>query len=225
MTKKLTVTTWIPAAALAAALFGCGGQQPQATSPGGGYGGGPAAAPTAPQVVYGPQIDAGTQMTVRLDQPIGTDVSKQGDRFTATVMTPLVDPNNRVLIPAGSQVQGHVAELRTEQGDQPAAVSLAFDSIALGGGQVPFSARIMQAHVEGTGAGVRSRDVLIGTGGGAALGAILGGSSGAVKGALVGAGAGTLLSLGTAEHGARLEQGTPMTIALDRAIPIASLPR
>ncbi len=222
MSKKLTVPSLMAAAALAVGAVGCGGKQPTATSPG-GVGGGPAAS-TAPQVVYGPQIDVGTQLTVQLDQPIGTDVSRQGDRFTATLMSPLVDPSNRVLIPQGAQVQGHVAELRMQSRDQPAAVSLAFDSISYGGGQVPFAARVVQAHVEGTGAGVRSRDVLIGTGGGAALGAILGGSSGAIKGGLLGAGAGTLVSLGTAEHGARLEQGTPMTIALDRAIPIAALP-
>jgi len=188
----------------------CGGRQAVVESP---------VASTAPQVAHGGTLQAGTRLVATLDTPVGTDVSRVGDPFYATLQTPVVDERGYALIPAGAKVMGQVAELRETRGGEPAAVSLDVQSISFGGTTRPFSARIVQADVESTGRHVSGRGILGGAAGGALIGAVLGGGSGALKGAAVGAGAGTLISLGTSKTGARLPPGT--TLALETSAPLS----
>jgi hypothetical protein len=187
----------------------CAGRQAVVESP---------AASTSPQVAFGGTVQPGTRLLATLDTPVGTDVSRVGDPFYATLATPIIDEHGGELIPAGAKLMGRVADLRTTRGGEPAAVSLDIQAITYGGTTRPLSARIVQAGVESTGRRVSGGSILGGAAGGALIGAILGGGSGALKGGAVGAGAGTLISLGTSKTGARLPSGT--TLAIETTQPM-----
>jgi len=189
----------------------CAGRQAQVTSP---------AASTTPQMASGGMIQAGTRLVATLDSPIGTDVSRVGDPFYATLQTPILDERGYTVIPAGARLMGRVVDLRETRGGDPAVVSLQVEAISTGAGSRPFPARIVETEVESTGRHVSGKAIGGGAAGGAILGAILGGGSGALKGAAVGAGAGTLISLGTSKTGARLPSGTTLAIETTQAMPI-----
>jgi len=55
-------------------------------------------------------IPAGTTFEGRIDSTIGSKVSRQGEKFTVTISSPLLANGSEVLIPAGSQVMGEVVE-------------------------------------------------------------------------------------------------------------------
>jgi hypothetical protein len=187
----------------------CASRQAVVTSP---------AASTAPQMMVGGTVPAGTRLVATLDTAIGTDVSKPGDQFSATLQTPIVDSTGATRIPAGAKLLGSVTELRETRGGEPAAVALDITAISYGGTVNPFRARIVETEVESTGRHVSGRGVAGGAAGGAIIGAILGGGSGALKGAAVGAGSAALISLGTSKTGARLPSGT--TLAVETTGPI-----
>ncbi|MGZ3454416.1 MAG: hypothetical protein ACXVEF_32720 [Polyangiales bacterium] len=175
-------------------------------------------ASTAPQVAMGGTVQPGTRLVATLDTPIGTEFSKVGDSFYATLQTPVVDDRGYPVIPAGSKIVGSVVDLRETRGGDPAVVSLEVEAIQIGTVTRPFSGRIVETEVESTGRHVSGRAIGGGAAGGAILGAILGGGSGALKGAAIGAGAGTLISLGTSKTGAKLPSGT--TLAVETTQPM-----
>jgi len=55
-------------------------------------------------------IPAGTVFEGRIDTTIGSKVSRQGDKFTITLSTPVLANGTTVIIPAGSQVLAEVVE-------------------------------------------------------------------------------------------------------------------
>jgi hypothetical protein len=169
-------------------------------------------ASTTPHVAHGGTVLPGTRLVATLDTPIGTDVSRVGDPFYATLQTPIVDQYGAMVIPAGSKIIGRVDDLRETRGGDPAIVSLEVVGVQIGSMQRPFQGRIIETEVESTGRHVSGRTVGGSAAGGAVLGAILGGGSGALKGAAVGAGAGTAISLGTSKTGARMPSGTTIAI-------------
>lgn len=180
-------------------------------------------ASSSPQMATGGWIHAGTRLVATLDTPIGTDVSRVGDPFFATMMTPIVDEQGSVVIPAGAKIVGRVADLRTTRGGEPAVVGLEVQSISFAGASRPLGARVVEADVQATSRHPSGRAALGGAAGGALIGAILGGGSGAAKGGLVGAGAGTLISLGVSETGARLPSGTRLAIEITQPVPTSSM--
>ena len=203
------IRTILMIAALSTAA--CGGRQAKVESP---------VASTTPQMATGGMINSGTRLVASLDTPIGTDVSRVGDPFYATLQTPVVDERGYAVIPAGAKIQGRVAQLEETRGGDPAVVSLEIESISYSGTTRPFPGRIVETEVESTGRHASGKGIAGGAAGGAILGAILGGGSGALKGAAVGAGAGTLISLGTSKTGARMPSGTTLAIETTQPMPI-----
>src|SRR5215467_4334853 len=86
---------------------------PQATTPQGttAQQAAPAPAPVAPPPPV--VLPAGTVLTVRINDPVGSNSSKPGDKFTATVSKAVTNQGN-VVIPVGSAVTGAVDQ--AEQG-------------------------------------------------------------------------------------------------------------
>ena len=74
-------------------------------------------------------LPAGTTMTAKLDQSLGTKSSKVGDQFTATTTDAVVAQNGRTVVPSGAKVYGHVTGLHSPSvtGEQ-AVIRLDFDS-------------------------------------------------------------------------------------------------
>jgi hypothetical protein len=155
----------------------------------------PAAQPT-------PTVQTGTRFLATLDAPANV-----GDRFYATVQTPVVDEHGVELVPAGAKVMGRVS------GD-PAAVSLDVQEILIGGTPRQLSARIVTTDAQSTNSSRRmiSEKTVVGLLAGAALiGAIFAGATGVMKTGTIGAGAGGLTA-GTTPSGTQLPTGTPLAV-------------
>lgn len=56
------------------------------------------------------QISPNTEMRATLDTPLSTRTSKSGDRFSATLVDPVRGANGSVALPAGTRVEGEVAD-------------------------------------------------------------------------------------------------------------------
>jgi hypothetical protein len=130
-------------------------------------------------------FDAGTTITVTLDQSLSSETSSAGDRFDASLARPLME-NGQEVVPAGARVSGEVTEAKSAgrfKGSAELVVSL--KSISVQGRSYP----IHTTAVIKTGKG-RGERTGIGVGGGAAAGAIIGAIAGGGKGAAIGAAAG-----------------------------------
>ena len=171
-------------------------------------------------------LPSGTNVTVRLDQEIGTKASKVGDIFTATVVEPIVAQNGQTVVPSGAKVHGTVTGLdNSDHAGEPAAIKVNFERIAMHGTTYPFEAKVTATNLETRGADTRS-ETLKKAGVGAAAGAVLGGilSGGDLDkillGGAIGAAAGTVISLGTGDVEAVLPAGTRMTLQTTRTVAV-----
>ena len=126
---------------------------------------------------------------MRLDRSLSSRTSRVGDRFTASVTSPVSVDGNTV-IPAGSIIEGRVTEVTpAKRMSKSGTIGLDFDEIVLPNG---FRARLVgnltsddpetkdriddEGQVSGEG---NKKAVFIG--GGGAIGAVLGGIAGGGK--------------------------------------------
>jgi len=145
------------------------------------------AKPEAPRALV---IPAGTVLTVRLGQAVGSKISSAGETFTATVASP-VSVEGRTAIPAGATASGTVVDAKPlGRFKGGAALQLRLTSITVNGADQAVSTSSVLRTEKGKG----KRTAVL-AGGGAGLGALIGGLAGGGKGAaigaLAGAGAGT----------------------------------
>jgi BON domain len=134
-------------------------------------------------------VPAGTVLTVRVGQALGSKTSQTGQTFLATLAQP-VSVGGRAAIPAGSTISGTVVTAKAKgkfKGE--AALSLTLTSISVKGHTYAIQTSALDSTAKGKGKRTAAT-----TGGGAAGGALIGGLAGGGKGAgigaLVGAGAG-----------------------------------
>lgn len=162
-----------------------------------------------------------TVITARLNQDLTSDMTKEGDRFSAVVSSPSQY--------AGATVEGYISKLeRSGRLTGRAEMTLMFDRIRLrNGNEYRFSGLIETVRtpngetvrVDNEGA-VRedsqtNRTITrtgIGAAIGAVIGAIAGGGKGAAIGAAVGAGAGAGSVLIQGRDNIDLDRGTELTI-------------
>lgn len=160
-------------------------------------------------------LPAGTDLQVRLSDPIGTDISQVGQTFTAEVASPVMAQNGQTVVPAGATVRGTVTGLHPSEniGDQ-AAIQLDFNEIMVNGRTHNLNATVVDAGARtDEGDAILSTETAVGAGVGAALGLIIdGGLAGTLLGGALGAGAGTIISLGTGDVDATIPAGQTMTI-------------
>lgn len=151
------------------------------------------------------EVAEGTLIATRIRETISTASTPVGTRFTAEVTAPM-EQDGRVIVPAGSTIQGHVSVIRGGRRiSGSAAIHLLPESVTLPDGthyilhaQVIDTSEhnVTRVNSEGT---ILRRDHVKGTlaamslttGGAAAAGAMLGGVPGAFIGAGIGAGVST----------------------------------
>jgi type IV secretory pathway VirB10-like protein len=180
-------------------------------------------------------IPAGTEVPVSLKHAISTKNAREGDAVYAETTFPVV-VNSRVLVPAGTYVQGKIS--RSERGGRVkgrAEILIHFTTLIYPSGytvilpgaieNVPGADKTSIKDSEGT---IR-QDSQTGqkvekAAGTAATGAIVGGLSNGLKGAGIGAAAGGTLGAAIAmlTRGAdlRLESGTTVQMVIQREIPL-----
>ena len=145
------------------------------------------AKPAAPKPLV---VPAGTVLTVRLGQAVGSKISSVGETFTATVASPVM-VDGRAAIAAGAAASGNVVDAKPlGRFKGGASLQLRLTSITVNGADHAIST----SSVVRTQTGKGKRTAVL-AGGGAGLGALIGGLAGGGKGAaigaLAGAGAGT----------------------------------
>jgi hypothetical protein len=130
-------------------------------------------------------VPAGTLLTVRLGQSVGSKISQPGQSFSATVATP-VEVDGKVVIPSGANATGTVVDAKPLGRFKGGAVlRLKLDSIEVNGRERPVETSALVRSAKGKG----KRTAVL-AGGGAGLGALIGGLAGGGKGAAIGAVAG-----------------------------------
>jgi hypothetical protein len=148
----------------------------------------PAPAPQPPPPPPPPQkvtIPAGTQLSVRLNDPLDSEKNQVGDTFHGALSTPIVIDGETV-IPSGADVVGRVANVQSA-GRFAGASLLTLELTSLTVNGKTYNVQTNQWSRSGQGAGKRTATKTVG---GAAAGAILGGLIGGGKGAAIGAAAG-----------------------------------
>jgi hypothetical protein len=130
-------------------------------------------------------VPAGTVITVRLNDAVGTKISQSGQTFTATVAQP-VEVNGTTLIPESAEASGTVVTATPAGRFKGGSVlELKLNSVTVNGRPHAVATSAFSRSEKGKG----KRTAVI-TGGGAGLGALIGGLAGGGKGAAIGAIAG-----------------------------------
>jgi hypothetical protein len=135
-------------------------------------------------------LAAGTVITVRLGNAVGSKVSNSGDAFHASVATP-IEQDGKVVVPSGAEAAGTVLQAVPQGHFKGGAVlKLALSSVTIDGDSYDVKTGAVSRYLKGKG---KRTAAMIGggAGGGALLGGLMGGGKGALIGAAVGAGAGT----------------------------------
>lgn len=154
-------------------------------------------------------IPADTVIAVVLDQTLSSKTSKSGDKFTATVESP-IEIEGKVAVPKGARAEGVVNDAKAAgRFKGGAALNLTLTSVTVNGKE--HELQTSEATMSSKGKGKRTA-AMVGGGaaGGAAIGAVAGGGKGAAIGALIGAAAGT--------GGAGLTGNRDITLAAETAL-------
>lgn len=130
-------------------------------------------------------IDQGTQLTVRLIDPIDSEKNQTGDTFHATLNAPLTSDGEEA-VPAGVELTGHLVDVKSAgKFAGQSVVVLQLDSLSSGG--KTYSLQTDQYRKQGSSRGKNTAEKV---GGGAIIGGIIGAIAGGGKGAAIGTAAG-----------------------------------
>ena len=180
-------------------------------------------------------IPAGTKVPLALKQAISTKNAHEGDAVYAETTFPVV-LENRIVIPAGTYVQGKISHIRRPgRVKGRAEVLMHFTTLIYPSGytvmlpgsveSIPGAEKTSMKGSEGTVHQDSQTGQKVGTvASTAATGAVVGGLSAGGKGALIGAGAGgavgTAIALLTRGNDVRLENGTSVEMVIQRPITL-----
>lgn len=135
-------------------------------------------------------VPADTVLAVVLDQSISSKTSNSGEKFSATVESP-IEVEGKVAIPKGARAEGVVREAKAAGRFKGGAVlSLTLTSVTVGGKDYEIQTSAPTMATKGKG---KRTAAMVGGGaaGGALIGGLAGGGKGAAIGGLIGAAAGT----------------------------------
>lgn len=175
--------------------------------------------PPPPQKVT---VPAGTQLSVRLNDPLNSETNKIGDTFHGSLSAPIVIDGETV-IPAGADVVGRVANVQSA-GRFAGQSLLTLELTSLSTNGRTYNVQTNQWSRQGKGEGKNTATkVGIGTAAGAILGGIIGGGKGAAIGAASGAGAGTGVS--AAKKGEQIKLGPEAVLNFQTVNTLTVIPQ
>jgi hypothetical protein len=172
--------------------------------------------------LFGPKevtLPAGTVLTVRLASAVGSKLSANGDHFSATVARP-VEVDGKVVVPAGTEALGKVAEAVPQGRFKGAAVlRLVLQTVTVKNDSYNVKTGSLGYYLKGK--GKRTATFIGGgAGGGALIGGLAGGGKGALIGAALGAGAGTAGAAYTGEKEIVLPAESTLSFKLTEPLTI-----
>lgn len=181
-------------------------------------------------------IPSGTRVPVALRESVSTKNSREGDSVYAETTFPVV-VDGRVLIPAGTYVQGKISHIqRGGHIKGRAEVLMHFSTLIYPSGYTVMLPGAVEnapgvdktsTREEGTIRSDSQTGEKVGTvAGTAGTGAVVGGLSEGGKGALIGAGVGgavgTAIALLTRGNDVKLDAGTTIEMVIQRDVPVDS---
>jgi hypothetical protein len=171
----------------------------------------PPAASEAAAVV----IPAGTEITVRMIDPIQGSTAAAGQRYKASIDDPVV-VGNEVALPRGANCTVQLVAVEGGEG-----VNLKLYDVNLRGKNYATASEYAAVKAEGTSKGRKATRRGIGLGAlGAGIGAIAGGGEGAAIGAIVGGGAGAISAAGAKGKQINIPSETRLAFKLRSPLPL-----
>jgi len=180
-------------------------------------------------------IPSGTKVPLALKQSISTKNARDGDAVYAVTTFPVV-VNDRIVIPAGTYVQGRVSNVkRGGRIKGRAEVLMHFSTLIYPSGytvvlpgavqNVPGAEKTSMKDEEGTirqdsQTGEKAKTVATAAGTGAVVGGLSNGVKGGLIGAGIGGGIGTAIGLLTRGNDVRMEAGTTLEMVIQREVPL-----
>ena len=185
----------------------------------------PQAAPAPPPPPPPPQkvtIPAGTQLTIRLNDPLDSEKNQIGDTWHGTLSAPITIDGETV-VPSGADVIGRVADVKSA-GRFAGNSVLTLEVTSLMVNAKSYSVQTNQWTRSGKGEG---KNTAVKVGGGAALGAIIGGLAGGGKGAAIGsvAGAGAGTGVSAAKKGQQIKLNPESTLNFQTINALTVIPQ
>jgi hypothetical protein len=164
-------------------------------------------------------VPAGTTLTVRLGEAVGSKISQSGQSFSASLAS-AVQVGSETAIPAGANVTGTVVDAKPlGRFAGGASLQLQLNSINIKGAD--YSIQTAAVSRTATGKGKRTGAMVGGGAGlGAIVGALAGGGKGAAIGALAGAGAGTAGTAFTGNKDIVLPAESALSFSLSQPLQI-----
>jgi hypothetical protein len=169
-------------------------------------------------------VMAGTPLNASMDSALGTEFSNVGDKFTATLSSPIY-AGSQLVAPPGSKVEGFVTEVTPAgRAGKPGSMDLRITNVITPSGQrIPLSASINKSTFKLEADGSRVGQLAKNTAGGAAAGSVTsmlvgtmdGKRGGMGRNAALGAGMGAIAGLG---FGA-IKKGAELIIKQGETIP------
>ncbi len=180
--------------------------------------------PTAPAMLH---VGAGTTMDIAAVDTISSRTAKVGDAFTARVVEDIKNAAGKVVIPAGSVVNGKIADVKPAPNpNTPGTLTLSVSSITVRGTSYPIEASVDSLETIHKGRGVTTGDaakVGAGAAAGAILGRVLGGNKkGTIIGGIVGGAAGAAVAHSTKDSDIVLPAGAHIIIRLTKELAVAA---
>jgi hypothetical protein len=182
-------------------------------------------------------IPSGTKVPLALKQSISTKNAREGDAVYAVTTFPVVI-DDRIVIPAGTYVQGRVSNVkRGGRIKGRAEVLMHFSTLIYPSGytvvlpgaveNVPGAEKTSMKDEEGTirqdsQTGEKAKTVATAAGTGAVVGGLSNGVKGGLIGAGVGGGIGTAIGLLSRGSDVRMEAGTTLEMVIQREVPLDS---
>jgi len=168
-------------------------------------------------------LDQGTQIAVRLIDPIDTSKNQTGDTFHATLNASLTSDGD-VAVPAGTELTGHIVDVKNaSKFSGQSLIVLQLDSLSSAG--QTYSLHTDQYRKEGSSRGKSTAEKV---GGGAVLGGIIGAIAGGGKGAAIGgaagAGAGGAVQASGKSQQIKLPSETLLNFVLQDPITVSQPP-
>lgn len=164
-------------------------------------------------------LPAETSIPVTLETTVSSASNHPEDRVDATVRANVIS-NGKVVIPAGSELRGHVVTVRRSgKVSGRAYLSMSFSELKMNGKTYRISAYRLAKQAPAT-HGKDAKVIGGSTAAGAVVGAIVDGGSGAAKGAAVGAGAGTGVVLATRGEEVTFASGSRWRVRLSKPLEI-----
>jgi hypothetical protein len=173
------------------------------------------------------RLSAGTQMDIAAADTITSRTAQVGDPFTARVVEDVRNAAGKVVVPAGSIVNGKITDVKPAPNPStPGTLTLSVSSITVRGTSYPLEASVDSLETIHKGRGITTGDAAkVGAGAvaGAVLGRILGGNKkGTIIGGVVGGAAGAAVASQTKSSDIVLPAGAHIIIHLTKELAVAA---